>query len=83
MTDLSHLSTPGTQVNVRVTPNAARERIEADDGTIRIYVTVLPEDGKANAAVQILLARAMGIAKSRLTLIKGHSARDKTFRVDT
>lgn len=82
MADLSHLSAPGTQVTVRVTPNAARERIEAEDGTIRIYVTVVPEDGKANAAVQILLAKAIGIAKSRLSLIRGHTSRDKTFRID-
>jgi uncharacterized protein YggU (UPF0235/DUF167 family) len=49
---------------------------------LRVYVTTVPEDGKANAAVQKLLAKALGVAKSRLTLIRGHTTRDKVFQVD-
>ena len=80
--DLSHLARPGTQIALRVTPRAARNRIVAEGDRLRVYVTTVPEDGKANAAVQKLLAKALGIAKSRLTLIRGHSARDKVFQVD-
>ena len=54
--------------------------IVQDDG-IRVYVTVVPEGGKANAAVIKLLAKEIGIAKSRLKLIRGDTARDKVFRV--
>ena len=36
----------------------------------------------APLAVRKLLARAMGIAPSRLTLVGGATARDKLFRVD-
>ncbi|MCY1126300.1 DUF167 domain-containing protein [Frigidibacter sp. RF13] len=82
MTDLSHLARPGTEFTVRVTPKAARDRITVEDGQIRVYVTVVPEDGKANRAVQAALAKAMGIAKSRLTLLRGETSRDKTFRVE-
>lgn len=81
MTDLSHLMRPGTEIVVRVTPNASRQRIEVTGDLIRAYVTVVPEDGKANAAVQVLLAKALGIAKSRLTLVRGATSREKTFRV--
>ncbi|THD81505.1 DUF167 domain-containing protein [Aliigemmobacter aestuarii] len=82
MTDLSHLALPGAEIAVRVTPRASRERLVLEDGAIRIHVTAVPEDGRANRAVQEVLARALGLAKSRLTLIRGHSARDKVFRVD-
>lgn len=82
MTDLSHLALPGSELAVRVTPKASRARIEVEGDTIRVYVTVVPEDGKANAAVQTLLAKALGIAKSRVTLIRGATARDKVFRID-
>jgi hypothetical protein len=82
MTDLSHLAEPGTEIAVRVTPKASRARLLVEGGTIRAYVTVPPEDGKANAAVQALLARALGVARSRLTLVRGQTARDKVFRVD-
>ncbi len=67
---------------MRVTPKASRDRIVAEDGILRIYVTTVPEDGKANAAVQKLLAKAMGVAKSRLTLIRGQTSRDKCFRLE-
>ena len=52
-----------------------------EEGQIKVYVTTLPEDGKANAAVQTMLAKALGVPKSRLTLIRGQTSRDKVFRV--
>ena len=79
--DLSHLATPGTEIALRVTPKAARNRITLEDGALRVYVTAAPENGKANAAVQKLLAKHMGLAKSRVQLIRGETARDKVFRV--
>lgn len=81
MTDLTHLARPGAEIAIRVTPKASRERLVVEDGQIRAYVTVVPEDGKANAAVQVLLAKALGIAKSRLALVRGQTSRDKVFRV--
>jgi len=68
-------------LTVRVTPRAASERIVIEDG-VRVYVTAPPEGGKANAAVQKLLARALGRPKSAVVLIRGETARTKTFRID-
>lgn len=79
--DLSPLARPGTRISLRVTPRAARNRIVVEGDVLRVYVTTPPEDGKANAAVLKLLARALGLPKSRLTLILGQSARDKVFEV--
>ena len=79
--DLTHLAVPGTEIAVRATPRAGREAIEPGD-PLRIRVTAPPEDGKANDAVRRLLARAMGVAPTRLTLIRGATARDKLFRLD-
>ena len=79
--DLSHLALEGTEIAVRVTPKASRDRIVVEEGQIRVYVTTVPEDGKANAAVQKLLAKALGLPKSRLSLIRGQTSRDKVFRV--
>ena len=79
--DLSPLALPGADIAVRVTPRAARDRIQQEaDGAIRVYVTTPPEEGKANEAVRRLLARALGLAKSRLQLVRGQTARDKVFR---
>lgn len=80
-TDLTHLAETGAEITVRVTPKASRNRITVENGQIRVYVTTVPEAGKANAAVQKLLAKALGISKSSLTLVRGQTARDKLFRI--
>lgn len=74
----------GTPFPVRVTPRAGREAVEFDPGPppgFRVRVTVVPEGGKANAAVARLLAGALGVPKSRLELVRGARGRDKLFRV--
>ncbi|SNS50019.1 DUF167 domain-containing protein [Tropicimonas sediminicola] len=80
--DLSELAEPGTEIAVRVTLRASRNAVEAGPEGLRVLVTSVPEGGKANAAVQKLLARALGVPKSSLTLVRGAKARDKVFRYD-
>ena len=70
---------------IRLTPRANRDRLIAPDaggGTLRARVTAPPVDGQANAALIKLVAKALGVPKSRVTLVKGHTARDKLVRVD-
>lgn len=80
--ELAHLAIPGAEIAVRVTPGASADAIMLIDGVLRIRVTPRPEGGKATAAAQKLLARALGVAKTRLVLIRGATARDKLFRLD-
>ncbi|MBY6159768.1 DUF167 domain-containing protein [Mameliella alba] len=79
--DLSDLATPGTMLAVRVTPKASRNAVLRDGDDLRVTVTTVPEGGKANAAVIKLLAKALGIPKSRLELVRGETSRDKQFRI--
>ncbi|WP_417249371.1 DUF167 domain-containing protein [Celeribacter sp.] len=73
----------GGTLSVRVTPKASRNAVEvAEDGSVRVYVTTVPEDGKATRDVVKLLSKAMGRAKSSFTLVRGATARDKVFAVD-
>jgi len=82
MADLSHLAEPGATFAVRVTPNARRAGVALTDGVIRVAVTEIPEDGKATEAARAALAKALGVAKTRLTLVRGATSRDKLFRLD-
>lgn len=82
MTDLKHLAVPGAEFALRVTPKASRNAIVASEEGLRVYVTTVPEDGKANAEVVKLLAKALGVPKSRLTLVRGATSRDKLFRLE-
>lgn len=77
--ELSHLATRGAEIMVRVTPKASRNKIVLRDGVICIYVTTVPEDGKATAEVQKMLAKALGVAKMDLVLVRGATSRDKVF----
>lgn len=77
--DLTHLARPGAEIACRVTPGASRDRIELLAEGLRVHVTAPPSDGRANAAVQKLLAKAMGVAKTRLVLRRGATSRDKLF----
>lgn len=82
MTDLSHLVQPGRTIAVRVTPRAARNSVTLDGEVLRVCVTTVAENGKANAEVVKHLAKALGIAKTRLVLLRGATGRDKLFRID-
>ena len=79
---LSHLAVEGAELAVRVTPNAARNAVSVEGEVIRVSVTVVPEDGKATKAVIKLLAQALGVAKSRVVLLRGATSRDKVFRIE-
>lgn len=82
MSDLSHLAISGAEFAVKVTPKARRNTVDAAGPVLRIHVTAPPDKGKANDAVVRLLADALGVAKSRLTLIRGATSREKRFRLD-
>ena len=80
--DLSDLARDGAEIPVRATPRASREEVRREGDAIQVRVTAPPEDGKANAVVRKLLAKALGVPPTRLVLIRGRTARDKTFRID-
>jgi uncharacterized protein YggU (UPF0235/DUF167 family) len=82
MSDFSDLAQAGAIIAVRVTPNARRPGIAREDGHISIRVSEPPEDGRATEAARVSLAKALGVAKSRLSLLRGAASREKLFRLD-
>ena len=46
-----------------------------------VRVTAPPDEGRANAAVCKVLAEALGVPKSAVTVVRGHSARVKTLEI--
>ena len=86
MSDIDWKAQCGDTLRVRVTPKASRERIVSEmqtDGSVllRVYVTCVPEDGKANKAVIALLAKALGVAKSRVVITHGLTDRNKIIHI--
>ena len=68
--------------NVRVTPHAKQNKVVENDGVLRVYTTVAPENGRANSTVIELLSEYFDIPKSRFKILKGLSGRDKIVSVD-
>lgn len=77
----------GLLVDLRLQPGASRAGVDGlaalDDGAtvLKVRVTAPAEDGKANAALIGLLAKAWKLPKSSLSLVAGHTDRRKTLAV--
>lgn len=71
------------RVSVHVTPRSSRDAIEAGaGGVLSVRVTAPPDAGKANAAVCRLVAEALGVPKSSVTVFRGHTARTKVLEIE-
>ena len=74
-------------IAVRLTPKAAADRIEgtatlADGRTVlKARVRAVPESGKANAALERLVAKALGVPKSAVSVVAGGTSRLKSVQV--
>ncbi len=55
---------------------------EQADGSYEAYVREQPVEGKANAAVQSMVAKHFGVAKSTVRLVRGATSRLKVFEIE-
>ena len=70
-------------LQIRVVPKAKRNSIEiGDDGLFKVRVIAAPERGKANDAVIALLSKLIGVPKRDIQIVRGHTARNKSVRVE-
>lgn len=74
---------PSAQVSVRLQPRASRNELTGfRDGVLVARVTAPPVDGRANAALCRLIARAAGVPPSRVCVVRGETGRSKVVRVE-
>ena len=71
------------RIRVRLTPRAAHDEIAGWRGDLlRVRVTAPPVGGRANAALERLLADALGVPKSAVRVVSGARAREKTVTIE-
>ena len=75
---------PGpAEIAIRVQPRASADAITGErDGRLLVRVTAPPLDGRANDAVCKLVARRAGVARSKVSVVRGERGRDKVIRVE-
>jgi uncharacterized protein len=78
--------TDGVEMRIRLTPKSAHDRVDGvetrgDEPFLKVRVRAVPEDGKANTALERLVADWVGVARGQVKLTSGHTARLKTVVV--
>jgi uncharacterized protein len=69
-------------LNVKVVPGAKRDRVVGRYGDgVKVQVSAPPEDGKANRAVVMVIAGALGVKPGQVEIFRGHGQPRKTVRV--
>ena len=71
-------------LRVRLTPRAKGPDglVGVRNGVLIARVSAPPVDGRANAALCRLVAKELGVAPTRVSLHRGHGARDKLLRIE-
>jgi uncharacterized protein (TIGR00251 family) len=73
----------GVIINLKVIPNSSKNEIcgvilDADgEQLLKVKVTAVPDEGKANKALIKFLAEEFSVSKSNIEIISGKTARNK------
>jgi uncharacterized protein (TIGR00251 family) len=71
------------RIRVRLTPRASRDEIAGWQGDLlRVKVTAPPLEGRANDALERLLAATLGAPKGAVRVVAGVHSREKLVAVD-
>ena len=69
----------GVILAVRAFPGAKRNEIRYTEDCLKVYVTQIPEKGKANEAIRKQLARSLNLRASQVELLQGETSPQKKF----
>lgn len=76
------MARPSTRLTLRVMPGAGRSEIVGRHGSAwKVRIGTAPERGRANAALLRLLSQQLRISRSEITIVSGHTGRDKVVEL--
>ncbi len=71
-----------TNIQVKVLTRSSKDQIIGKEGNVlKVKLTAPPVDGKANKALIDLLARRLGVSKTRIEIISGRRSRLKSLLI--
>ncbi|HWP48237.1 MAG TPA: DUF167 domain-containing protein [Candidatus Limnocylindrales bacterium] len=69
----------GLILKVHIQPRASKNEVVGEyKGALKIRITAPPVDHQANRALIAFLAELLGIRKSQIEILSGHTGRNKT-----
>lgn len=72
----------GARFRVAARPGASKTAVAGlHEGALKVQLNAQPEKGKANKALIVFLAKALGVGRGDLALIAGQTSRLKTLAV--
>jgi len=70
-------------LSIRIQPRASKnELLRMASGELKIRLTAPPVEGAANEALVKFLATELGVAKSQVEIVAGHTSREKIVRIN-
>jgi len=71
------------RLSVKVVPKSSKNAVVGWVGeALKICVAAPPEKGKANAAVEALLAEILDVPNDQVRIVAGHASPRKTVEID-
>lgn len=72
------------RISVRLRPRGRGDALLGfEEGVLRARVSAPPTDGRANRALCKLIAARIGVAPSRVSVVRGAKSRDKVVEVES
>lgn len=69
-------------LNIKVITKSSKNEIFLDNGVIKVKITEVPENGKANKAIVNLFSKTFKIPKNKINIIKGLKSSNKTIKIN-
>jgi hypothetical protein len=69
------------RLQIKVVPGSSREAVEWLGELLKVRVRAAPENGKANAAVEALLARRLGLPANAVRIVAGFGSALKAVEI--
>ena len=70
------------KISLHVYPNAPRNQLVGfSDGVLGVKIAAPPVKGQANRELVAFLSQVLGVGKSSLAILRGHTSRNKLISV--
>ena len=72
------------KLEVHIIPNASRDEVSGwtDGGMLKVRIQAPPVEGAANKRLVRFLAKAVGVSKSKVRIVRGETSRVKLLEID-